>query len=65
MVSNGINGRRFDPQNDDLDKISDYIINIFNDKKKFIRKSLLSRNQYDKKLNWDVIGDKLIKIINS
>jgi glycosyltransferase involved in cell wall biosynthesis len=65
MVSNGINGRRFNPQNDDLDKISNYIINIFNDKKKFIKKSLLSRNEYDKKLNWDVIGDKLIKIINS
>ena len=64
MIKNGINGRRFDIRNESLSNISDYIINIFKDKKKFIKKSLLSRGEYDKNLNWDVIGSKLSKVIN-
>jgi glycosyltransferase involved in cell wall biosynthesis len=63
MISNNINGFKFDVKKDNLKKISKHIINIFQNKKYYLEKSLSSRIEYDNKLNWLVIGDKIKKII--
>ena len=62
-VKNNVNGFRFSPK-DSLDLIANHIINIFDTKKKFIKKSLKVRNFYDKNLSWDIISLKLKNIIN-
>ena len=49
--------------NEIMKKMSKYIINIFNDKKNFIKKSIVSRSVYDEKLNWETIAKKLHIII--
>jgi glycosyltransferase involved in cell wall biosynthesis len=61
-IFNNKNGFRFS-KNNSIEHISKYLINIFNNKKNFIRKSIGSRNVYDEKLNWNVIGKKLESII--
>jgi glycosyltransferase involved in cell wall biosynthesis len=61
-VKNNLNGYRFDPKKNPS-YIADYIIKIFKDQKKYINKSLSSRNMYDDKFNWDVISEKLKNII--
>jgi glycosyltransferase involved in cell wall biosynthesis len=63
MISNNFNGFKFDVKKDNLKKISKHIINIFQNKKYYLEKSLSSRIEYDNKLNWLVIGDKIKKII--
>jgi len=63
MISDNINGFKFDVKKDNLKKISKHIINIFQNKKYYLEKSLSSRIEYDNKLNWLVIGDKIKKII--
>jgi glycosyltransferase involved in cell wall biosynthesis len=63
-IKNNINGKRFST-NTNIELIAKYIINIFQNKKNFIKKSNLSRDFYDKNLNWQVIGNKLKKIIEN
>jgi glycosyltransferase involved in cell wall biosynthesis len=62
-VKNNLNGYRFDPKTNSS-TIADYIIKIFSNKRNYINKSLSSRDVYDKEFNWDVIANKLKKIIN-
>ena len=61
-IFNNKNGFRFS-KNSPIEHISKYLINIFNNKKNFIRKSIDSRNIYDEKLNWSDIGKKLKSIV--
>ena len=61
-IINNRNGFRF-LKNEPIEKISKYIINIFNHKKNFIKKSIVSRSVYDEKLNWETIAKKLHIII--
>ena len=61
-IFNNKNGFRFS-KNNSLENISKYLIKIFNNRKNFIRKSIDSRNVYDEKLNWGVIGKKLKRIV--
>jgi glycosyltransferase involved in cell wall biosynthesis len=61
-IKNDINGMRF-PVSTNINHIAKYIVNIFTNKKNFIKKSNSSRDFYDKNLNWEVIGKKLKKII--
>jgi hypothetical protein len=49
---------------DDLDVISNHLINIFKNHKKFLKKSHSSRIYYEKMLDWNITGNKLKKIIN-
>ncbi len=62
-IKNNINGKRFSTTAN-IDLIAKYIINIFQNKKNFIKKSNSSRYFYDKNLNWKIIGNKLKKIID-
>jgi glycosyltransferase involved in cell wall biosynthesis len=62
-VKNNLNGFRFDPKTNSS-SIADYVIKIFSNKKNYINKSLSSRHVYDKEFDWDVIANKLKKIIN-
>lgn len=64
LIENNVNGYRFDINNDNMDIISDYVLNIYSNKKLFIKKSLESRKHYNKKLNWDIISKKLYRIID-
>jgi glycosyltransferase involved in cell wall biosynthesis len=64
LIENDVNGYRFDINKDNMDTISDYVLNIYNNQKLFIKKSLETREQYNKKLNWDVISKKLYRIID-
>jgi len=61
-VKNNLNGYRFDLKTNPS-YIATYIIKIFKDQKKYINKSLSSRNIYEKKFDWDVIAKKINKII--
>jgi glycosyltransferase involved in cell wall biosynthesis len=61
-IKNDINGMRFSASTN-INDIAKYIVNIFKNKKNFIKKSTSSRDFYDKNLNWEVIGKKLKKII--
>ena len=61
-IINNRNGFRF-LKNQTIEKISKYIIKIFNDKKNFIKKSIISRSVYDEKINWETISKKLHIII--
>ena len=61
-IFNNKNGFRFS-KNNSIEHISKYLIKIFKNKKNFIRKSIVSRNLYDEKLNWSEIGKKLESII--
>jgi glycosyltransferase involved in cell wall biosynthesis len=63
-IKNNINGKRFSTTTN-IDLIAKYIINIFQNKKNFIKKSNSSRDFYDKNLNWEIIGNKLKKIIEN
>ena len=61
-IKNNVNGRLFS-LTENVEIISNYLINIFRNHKKFLKKSYSSRAYYDKMLNWDIIGIKLRKII--
>jgi glycosyltransferase involved in cell wall biosynthesis len=61
-IFNNKNGFRFSKDHK-MDEISKHIINIFKNQKKFIKNSYSSRNIYEKKLNWNIIGKKLNNII--
>lgn len=63
-IKNNINGKMFSTTTN-IDLIAKYIINIFQNKKNFIKKSISSRAFYDKNLNWEIIGSKLKKIIEN
>jgi glycosyltransferase involved in cell wall biosynthesis len=60
IIKNNVNGFRFKISNNNVGLIAKYILNIFRNKKKFIKYSLNSRLQYDKRLNWDY-SEKLLK----
>ena len=61
-IFNNKNGFRFS-KNEPVEKISKYVTKIFKDKRNFFKKSVESRNVYDKKLNWSYVGKKLENII--
>jgi glycosyltransferase involved in cell wall biosynthesis len=61
-VTNQVNGFRFSKKKS-IDFIANHIINIFSNKKKFLKKSLNIRNFYEKNISWDIISMKLKKII--
>jgi glycosyltransferase involved in cell wall biosynthesis len=61
-VTNNLNGFRF-PKNKSIDFIADHIINIFSNKKNFLKNSEKIRNFYEKNLSWDIISLQLKKII--
>jgi glycosyltransferase involved in cell wall biosynthesis len=63
-VTNNINGFMF-KDNENISAISKYIIRIFRNKDLFIKKSFLSRKQYQEKLNWRIISKNLSTIINN
>jgi glycosyltransferase involved in cell wall biosynthesis len=52
IIKNNVNGFRFKIGDYDIDLIAKYILNIFNNKRRFVTKSRMSRNEYDKRLNW-------------
>ncbi len=62
-IADNINGFKFSI-NDNVEVISNHLINIFKNHKKFLKKSYSSREYYEKKLHWNIIGEKLKKIIN-
>jgi glycosyltransferase involved in cell wall biosynthesis len=61
IIKNNVNGFRFKLTEENVDLIAKYILNIFKNKKKFIRKSIMSRNEYDKRLNWSYSENKFKK----
>jgi len=63
IIKNNVNGFRFKISKDNIDLIAKYILNIFKNKIKFIRKSVMSRNEYDKRLNWSYSENKLKKLL--
>jgi len=63
-VTNDVNGFMF-KDNENISTISKYIIRIFRNKDLFIKKSFLSRKQYQEKLNWQIISKNLSTIINN
>jgi glycosyltransferase involved in cell wall biosynthesis len=63
MIRNNINGFRFDIKKDNLEKISRHVINIFQNRVKYLKKSISSRIEYDNKLNWLVIGNKIKNVV--
>lgn len=60
IIKNNINGFRFKISENNHDLIAKYIINIFKNKKTFIKNSFSSRLYYEKKLNWGY-SEKLLK----
>ena len=63
VIKNNINGYMFN-KNDNVKFISKHILRIFRNKNIYIKKSLTSRNQYEKNLNWYKISNKLFQKIN-
>jgi glycosyltransferase involved in cell wall biosynthesis len=63
-ITNNINGYMF-KEEENLSVISNHILKIFRNKKLFVKKSFLSKQQYEKKLNWNIISKKLCKIITN
>lgn len=62
-IADNINGFKFSIK-DDVEAISNHLINIFKNHKKFLKKSYSSRQYYEKILHWNITGEKLKKIIN-
>jgi glycosyltransferase involved in cell wall biosynthesis len=60
IIKNNVNGFRFNIGDHNINLIAKYILNIFNNKKRFVTKSRMSRNEYDKRLNWSY-SEKLFK----
>jgi hypothetical protein len=58
-----VNGFRFKISNNNVGLIAKYILNIFKNKNKFIKYSLNTRLQYDKRLNWDYSERVLKKFV--
>ena len=65
IIKNNVNGFRFKMNNSNVDVIAKYILNIFRNRKKFIRKSFMSRNEYDKRLNWSYSENRFKKLLNN
>jgi len=65
MIRNNINGFKFNIKKDSVQKISNYIINIFQNKKNYFNKSLSSRIEYENRLNWLKIGERVKDIIEN
>jgi glycosyltransferase involved in cell wall biosynthesis len=63
IIKNNINGFRFKIGDYNINLIAKYILNIFNDKRRFVTKSRMSRNEYDKRLNWSYSENQLKKFI--
>ena len=61
-ITNNINGYKF-KSNESISVISNHILKIFRNRDLFNKKSFLSKDQYEKKLSWNVISKKLSKII--
>ena len=64
IIKNNVNGKLFH-HNSDLNKISDYIIETFLDKKKYKNFSLSSYDEYNKNFSYKKIILKFIKLINN
>jgi glycosyltransferase involved in cell wall biosynthesis len=62
-IADNINGFKFSIK-DDVEAISNHLINIFKNHKKFLKKSYSSSQYYEKILHWNITGEKLKKIIN-
>jgi glycosyltransferase involved in cell wall biosynthesis len=60
IIKNNVNGFRFNIGDHNINLIAKYILNIFNNKRRFVTKSRMSRNEYDKRLNWSY-SEKLFK----
>jgi glycosyltransferase involved in cell wall biosynthesis len=60
IIKNNVNGFRFNIGDHNINLIAKYILNIFNNKRIFVTKSRMSRNEYDKRLNWSY-SEKLFK----
>jgi len=63
VIKNNINGYMFN-KNQNVKFISKHILRIFKNKNIYIKKSLTTRNQYEKNLNWYKISNKLFQKIN-
>ena len=63
-IANNINGFMF-KDNENISTISKYIIKIFRNKNLFVKKSFLSRKQYQEKLNWHILSKDLSTVINN
>jgi glycosyltransferase involved in cell wall biosynthesis len=63
-ITNNINGYMF-KEEEKLSVISNHILKIFRNKKLFVKKSFLSKQQYETKLNWNIISNNLYKIITN
>ena len=61
-IKNNINGFRFN-KNEKPTVIANYIIKLFNNKKRYYSKSISSRKLYEKIYNWDVISEVLKRSI--
>jgi glycosyltransferase involved in cell wall biosynthesis len=60
IIKNNVNGFRFNVGDHNINLIAKYILNIFNNKRRFVTRSRMSRNEYDKRLNWSY-SEKLFK----
>ena len=63
IIKNNVNGFRFKITDHNIDLIAKYILDIFKNKRKFIRKSVMSRNEYDKRLNWSYSEKQFKKLL--
>jgi glycosyltransferase involved in cell wall biosynthesis len=63
-ITNNINGFMF-KEHENISTISKYIIRIFRNKDLFVKRSFLSRKQYQEKLNWHIVSKNLSSIINN
>lgn len=64
VVKNGINGYALNYKSDYLD-FGDLIIDIFSTEQKYYNLVQSSRDYYEKKLNWNVWGSEMKKILDS
>ncbi len=64
MINNNVNGKLF-KVNSNPKKIADYISEIFNDKKKFLKLKKNSYKYYEQKLSWHSNSKKVQKILLS
>jgi glycosyltransferase involved in cell wall biosynthesis len=63
-ITNNINGYMFN-KNESISTISNHVMKIFRNRNLFLKKSFLSKLQYEKNLSWNIISKKLSKIIKN
>ena len=62
IIKDNLNGKAFN-QNEDINNIANYIIETFNNKKKYEKLALSSRREYLLKYDYNKIIKKLIYLI--